>query len=109
MTDTAGDGRFPRFIDAVSRRCGLPPEQAAAVSRAVLKTMAERVTDSGRWCRGCRATTTVLSAPSRRKRARAQPTAQSVVRGERPDVSGREIPLRNECATAKMAPDDRSR
>ncbi|RKN15708.1 DUF2267 domain-containing protein [Micromonospora musae] len=36
--------RFPRFIDAVSRRSGLPPEQAADVARAVLQTMAERVT-----------------------------------------------------------------
>ncbi|MDG4758422.1 DUF2267 domain-containing protein [Micromonospora sp. WMMD710] len=36
--------RFPRFIDAVSRRSGLPPEQAAVVARAVLQTMAERVT-----------------------------------------------------------------
>ncbi|MGK5739878.1 DUF2267 domain-containing protein [Micromonospora sp. URMC 103] len=36
--------RFPRFVDAVSRRSGLPPEQAAAVARAVLQTMAERVT-----------------------------------------------------------------
>ncbi|MFI7606001.1 DUF2267 domain-containing protein [Micromonospora sp. NPDC049366] len=36
--------RFPRFIDAVSRRSGLPPEQAVAVARAVLQTMAERVT-----------------------------------------------------------------
>ncbi|MEV4202282.1 DUF2267 domain-containing protein [Micromonospora globbae] len=35
--------RFPRFIDAVSRRSGLPPEQAATVARAVLQTMAERV------------------------------------------------------------------
>ncbi|MEU4680994.1 DUF2267 domain-containing protein [Micromonospora sp. NPDC023737] len=36
--------RFPRFIDAVSRRSGLPPEQAATIARAVLQTMAERVT-----------------------------------------------------------------
>ncbi|SCG56395.1 Uncharacterized conserved protein, DUF2267 family [Micromonospora echinaurantiaca] len=36
--------RFPRFVDAVSRRSGLPPEQAAAIARAVLQTMAERVT-----------------------------------------------------------------
>ncbi|MET7950186.1 DUF2267 domain-containing protein [Micromonospora sp. NPDC005324] len=42
MTD--GDG-FPHFIDAVSRRSGLPTEQAAALARAVLQTMAERVTD----------------------------------------------------------------
>ncbi|MGW0217542.1 DUF2267 domain-containing protein [Micromonospora chokoriensis] len=41
MTD--GDG-FPYFIDAVSRRSGLPTEQAAALARAVLQTMAERVT-----------------------------------------------------------------
>ncbi|MBM0280002.1 DUF2267 domain-containing protein [Micromonospora tarensis] len=41
MTD--GDG-FPYFIDAVSRRSGLPTEQAAALARAVLRTMAERVT-----------------------------------------------------------------
>ncbi|WP_406069189.1 DUF2267 domain-containing protein [Micromonospora sp. NBC_01638] len=43
MTD--GDG-FPYFIDAVSRRSGLPNEQAAALARAVLQTMAERVTGS---------------------------------------------------------------
>ncbi|WBB69508.1 DUF2267 domain-containing protein [Micromonospora sp. WMMD812] len=36
--------RFPRFIDAVSRRSGLAPEQSATVARAVLQTMAERVT-----------------------------------------------------------------
>ncbi|MEV4658610.1 DUF2267 domain-containing protein [Micromonospora sp. NPDC049301] len=36
--------RFPRFIDAVSRRSGLSTEQAAVVARAVLQTMAERVT-----------------------------------------------------------------
>ncbi|MER7892973.1 DUF2267 domain-containing protein [Micromonospora sp. NPDC094482] len=36
--------QFPRFIDAVSRRSGLAPEQAATVARAVLQTMAERVT-----------------------------------------------------------------
>ncbi|MDO3704405.1 DUF2267 domain-containing protein [Micromonospora sp. C28SCA-DRY-2] len=36
--------RFPRFVDAVSRRSGLPPGQAAAIARAVLQTMAERVT-----------------------------------------------------------------
>ncbi|MEV7332132.1 DUF2267 domain-containing protein [Micromonospora sp. NPDC093244] len=39
--------RFPRFIDAVSRRSGLPTEQAAVVARAVLQTMAERVTGGG--------------------------------------------------------------
>ncbi|SIM62507.1 DUF2267 domain-containing protein [Micromonospora cremea] len=44
MTDRAGGGQFPHFIDAVSRRSGLPTEQAAAVARAVLQTMAERVT-----------------------------------------------------------------
>ncbi|MET7709993.1 DUF2267 domain-containing protein [Micromonospora sp. NPDC005413] len=43
MTDSAYGG-FPLFIDAVSRRSGLPIEQAAAVARAVLQTMAERVT-----------------------------------------------------------------
>ncbi|MET8121979.1 DUF2267 domain-containing protein [Micromonospora sp. NPDC005189] len=43
MTDSAYGG-FPHFIDAVSRRSGLPVEQAAAVARAVLQTMAERVT-----------------------------------------------------------------
>ncbi|MET8043810.1 DUF2267 domain-containing protein [Micromonospora sp. NPDC005215] len=41
MTDRDG---FPYFIDAVSRRSGLPPEQAAALARAVLQTLAERVT-----------------------------------------------------------------
>ncbi|MDG4809693.1 DUF2267 domain-containing protein [Micromonospora sp. WMMD1120] len=41
MTD--GDG-FPYFIDAVSRRSGLPSGQAATLARAVLRTMAERVT-----------------------------------------------------------------
>ncbi|MFF5180474.1 DUF2267 domain-containing protein [Micromonospora sp. NPDC000316] len=44
MTDSVlGDG-FPHFIDAVARRSGLPPEQAATVARAVLQTMSERVT-----------------------------------------------------------------
>ncbi|MFE9190241.1 DUF2267 domain-containing protein [Micromonospora sp. NPDC007208] len=42
MTD--GDG-FPYFIDAVSQRSGLPAEQAAVLARAVLQTLAERVTD----------------------------------------------------------------
>ncbi|MGW5559720.1 DUF2267 domain-containing protein [Micromonospora sp. NPDC003944] len=42
MTD--GDG-FPYFIDAVSQRSGLPAEQAAELARAVLQTLAERVTD----------------------------------------------------------------
>ncbi|MGC4812034.1 DUF2267 domain-containing protein [Micromonospora sp. DT228] len=41
MTDRDG---FPYFIDAVSRRSGLPAEQAAALARAVLQTLAERVT-----------------------------------------------------------------
>ncbi|WP_433133209.1 DUF2267 domain-containing protein [Micromonospora sp. CA-240977] len=41
MTDRDG---FPYFIDAVSRRSGLPSEQAAALARAVLQTLAERVT-----------------------------------------------------------------
>jgi uncharacterized protein (DUF2267 family) len=44
VTDSAGGDGFPHFIDAVSRRSGLPPEQAAALARAVLTTMAERVT-----------------------------------------------------------------
>ncbi|MEV4122375.1 DUF2267 domain-containing protein [Micromonospora sp. NPDC049645] len=44
MTD--GDG-FPYFIDAVSQRSGLPAEQAAALARAVLQTLAERVTGDG--------------------------------------------------------------
>ncbi|WP_433318864.1 DUF2267 domain-containing protein [Micromonospora sp. CA-269861] len=41
MTD--GDG-FPVFIDAVSQRSGLPAEQAAVLARAVLQTLADRVT-----------------------------------------------------------------
>ncbi|MGC4868418.1 DUF2267 domain-containing protein [Micromonospora sp. DT53] len=41
MTD--GDG-FPYFIDAVSQRSGLPAEEAAVLARAVLQTLAERVT-----------------------------------------------------------------
>ncbi|WP_435208411.1 DUF2267 domain-containing protein [Micromonospora sp. bgisy143] len=44
MTDSAGGDGFPQFIDAVSRRSGLPTGQAAALARAVLTTMAERVT-----------------------------------------------------------------
>ncbi|MGC4747493.1 DUF2267 domain-containing protein [Micromonospora sp. DT201] len=44
MTDSAGGDGFPHFIEAVSRRSGLPTEQAAALARAVLQTMAERVT-----------------------------------------------------------------
>ncbi|MFG1951590.1 DUF2267 domain-containing protein [Micromonospora sp. NPDC048830] len=34
---------FPRFVDAVSRRAGITVAQAAAVTGAVLRTMAERV------------------------------------------------------------------
>ncbi|MEO3778311.1 DUF2267 domain-containing protein [Micromonospora sp. B11E3] len=34
---------FPRFVDAVSRRAGVTVAQAAAVTGAVLRTMAERV------------------------------------------------------------------
>ncbi|MFE9917919.1 DUF2267 domain-containing protein [Micromonospora sp. NPDC005553] len=41
MTD--GDG-FPYFIDAVSQQSGLPAEEAAVLARAVLQTLAERVT-----------------------------------------------------------------
>jgi uncharacterized protein (DUF2267 family) len=44
VTDSAGGDGFPHFIDAVSRRSGLPTGQAAALARAVLTTMAERVT-----------------------------------------------------------------
>jgi len=40
---TDGDG-FPYFIDAVSQRSGLPAEEAAVLARAVLQTLAERVT-----------------------------------------------------------------
>ncbi|NJP34481.1 DUF2267 domain-containing protein [Micromonospora thermarum] len=36
--------RFPLFVDAVSRRGGLPTDQAATVARAVLQTMVERMT-----------------------------------------------------------------
>jgi uncharacterized protein (DUF2267 family) len=36
--------RFPRFVEAVSRRSELPTEQAATISRAVLQTLADRVT-----------------------------------------------------------------
>ncbi|MFU8874624.1 DUF2267 domain-containing protein [Micromonospora sp. SL4-19] len=36
--------RFPRFVEAVSRRAELPTEQAATISRAVLQTLADRVT-----------------------------------------------------------------
>ncbi|WP_432050162.1 DUF2267 domain-containing protein [Verrucosispora sp. NA02020] len=35
--------RFPLFVAAVSRRSGLPSEQAAAVARAVLDTVVERM------------------------------------------------------------------
>jgi uncharacterized protein (DUF2267 family) len=35
--------RFSGFVDAVAQRSGLSPEQADAVTRAVLQTMAERV------------------------------------------------------------------
>ncbi|WP_433528057.1 DUF2267 domain-containing protein [Micromonospora sp. CA-263727] len=35
--------RFPLFVDAVSRRSGLPPDQAATVARAVLQTVVERM------------------------------------------------------------------
>ncbi|MEU2612186.1 DUF2267 domain-containing protein [Micromonospora sp. NPDC007271] len=38
--------RFPRFVEAVSRRAELPTELAATISRAVLQTLAERVTGS---------------------------------------------------------------
>lgn len=36
--------RFPRFVEAVSRRSELPTEQAATISRAVLQTLADRIT-----------------------------------------------------------------
>ncbi|RGC69082.1 hypothetical protein C5N14_09975 [Micromonospora sp. MW-13] len=35
--------RFPRFVDAVSRRAGVSPAEAAAVTRAVLGMLAQRV------------------------------------------------------------------
>ncbi|MEU9508963.1 DUF2267 domain-containing protein [Micromonospora sp. NPDC048170] len=35
--------RFPLFVDAVSRRAGLPTTQAATIARAVLQTMVERM------------------------------------------------------------------
>ncbi|MEU7995915.1 DUF2267 domain-containing protein [Micromonospora sp. NPDC049060] len=35
--------RFPLFVDAVSRRAGLPTAQAATIARAVLQTMVERM------------------------------------------------------------------
>ncbi|MEH0844040.1 DUF2267 domain-containing protein [Micromonospora sp. CPCC 205711] len=35
--------RFPIFVNAVARRAQLPPERAAAISRAALVTLAERV------------------------------------------------------------------
>ncbi|MFI7430035.1 DUF2267 domain-containing protein [Micromonospora sp. NPDC049836] len=36
--------RFPRFVEAVSRRAELPDDLAATISRAVLQTLADRVT-----------------------------------------------------------------
>ncbi|WP_089158116.1 DUF2267 domain-containing protein [Micromonospora sp. NBS 11-29] len=36
--------RFPLFVDAVARRAELPADQAATISRAVLQTLAERIT-----------------------------------------------------------------
>ncbi|MGC5033445.1 DUF2267 domain-containing protein [Micromonospora sp. DT229] len=36
--------RFPLFVDAVSRRSGLSTDLSAAVARAVLGTLAERMT-----------------------------------------------------------------
>ncbi|SBT39340.1 DUF2267 domain-containing protein [Micromonospora auratinigra] len=36
--------RFPLFVEAVSRRAELPTEQAATISRAVLQTLADRIT-----------------------------------------------------------------
>ncbi|GAA4576184.1 hypothetical protein GCM10023176_47040 [Micromonospora coerulea] len=36
--------RFPRFVEAVSRRSALPTDQAAMIARATLQTLAERVT-----------------------------------------------------------------
>ena len=36
--------RFPRFVEAVSRRSELPIEQAATITRATLQTLADRVT-----------------------------------------------------------------
>ncbi|PZF89765.1 DUF2267 domain-containing protein [Micromonospora deserti] len=36
--------RFPLFVDAVSRRAGLPATQSATIARAVLQTMVERMT-----------------------------------------------------------------
>ncbi|MEV4663901.1 DUF2267 domain-containing protein [Micromonospora echinofusca] len=35
--------RFPLFVDAVSRRAGLPTAQSATIARAVLQTMVERM------------------------------------------------------------------
>ncbi|MEV6694651.1 DUF2267 domain-containing protein [Micromonospora sp. NPDC051196] len=37
--------RFPLFVDAVSRRSGLSPDLSASMARAVLRTLAERMTD----------------------------------------------------------------
>ncbi|WFE40016.1 DUF2267 domain-containing protein [Micromonospora sp. WMMD998] len=36
--------RFPMFVEAVARRAELPGDQAATISRAVLQTLAERIT-----------------------------------------------------------------
>ncbi|GAA3778544.1 DUF2267 domain-containing protein [Micromonospora maritima] len=36
--------RFPLFVEAVARRAELSTDQAATVSRAVLQTLAERIT-----------------------------------------------------------------
>ncbi|GHJ16278.1 MULTISPECIES: DUF2267 domain-containing protein [unclassified Micromonospora] len=36
--------RFPLFVDAVARRAELPTDDAATISRAVLQTLAERIT-----------------------------------------------------------------
>jgi uncharacterized protein (DUF2267 family) len=44
MGDRRADVRFPRFVEAVSRRAELPTDQAATISRAVLQTLADRVT-----------------------------------------------------------------
>ncbi|WP_262419498.1 DUF2267 domain-containing protein, partial [Micromonospora chalcea] len=39
-----GGMRFPLFVEAVARRSELPADEAATISRAVLQTLAERVT-----------------------------------------------------------------
>lgn len=36
--------RFPLFVEAVARRAELPADEAATVSRAVLQTLADRIT-----------------------------------------------------------------